>query len=93
MYVKVSVSTLGGIVMSALRIILTILLAIDCVALIVVVLMQQGKGQGLGALAGGNGDSYWERNKNRSAEGNLKKITRILAIVFFALAVVLNIQF
>ncbi len=79
--------------MSALRIIITILLAIDCVALIVVVLMQQGKGQGLGALAGGNGDSYWERNKSRSAEGNLKKITRVLAIVFFALAVVLNIPF
>lgn len=79
--------------MSAIRIVLTILLAVDCVGLIVVVLMQQGKGQGLGALAGGNGDSYWERNKSRSAEGNLKKITRILAIIFFALAVVLNIPF
>lgn len=79
--------------MSALRIILIILMAIDCIALVAVVLMQQGKGQGLGALAGGNGDSYWERNKGRSAEGNLKKITRILAIIFFVLAVVLNIQF
>ena len=85
--------TLGGSVMSALRIIISILLGIDCVALIVVVLMQQGKGQGLGALAGGNGDSYWERNKNRSAEGNLKKITRILTVIFFALAVILNIPF
>ena len=79
--------------MAALRIVLMILLALDCVGLVVVVLMQQGKGQGLGALAGGNGDSYWERNKNRSAEGNLKKITRILSIVFFGLAVVLNIPF
>ena len=79
--------------MSALRIILTIIMAVDCVAMIVVVLMQQGKGQGLGALAGGNGDSFWERNKNRSAEGNLKKITRILAIIFFVVAVILNIQF
>ncbi len=79
--------------MSALKIVFGILLAIDCVALIVIVLMQQGKGQGLGALAGGNGDSYWERNKNRSAEGNLKKITRILAIIFFALAILMNIPF
>ena len=79
--------------MGALRIVLTILLAIDCVALVVVVLMQQGKGQGLGALAGGNGDSYWERNKSRSTEGNLKKITRVLVVVFFALAVALNIPF
>lgn len=79
--------------MVALRIVLMILLALDCVGLIVVVLMQQGKGQGLGALAGGNGDSYWEKNKSRSKEGNLKKVTRVLAVVFFALAVVLNIPF
>lgn len=79
--------------MSALRIVLSILLLLDCVAMIVVVLMQQGKGQGLGALAGGNGDSYWERNKGRSEEGKLKKITRVLVIIFFALSVVLNIQF
>ncbi len=79
--------------MEALRIVLSILLGIDCVAMIIVVLMQQGKGQGLGALAGGNGDSYWEKNKNRSAEGNLKKITRVLAIIFFAISVILNIPF
>ena len=79
--------------MTALRIILTILMAIDCIAMVVVVLMQQGKGQGLGALAGGNGDSYWERNKNRSGQGRLKTITRVLAIIFFVLAIVLNINF
>ena len=36
-----------------IRTILTVLFAIDCIALVVVVLMQQGKDQGLGALAGG----------------------------------------
>ncbi len=78
--------------MDILKIVLTILLAIDCVAMVAVVLMQQGKGRGLGALAGGmTADTYWGKNKGRSKEGNLKKITRILAIVFFALAIVLNI--
>lgn len=81
--------------MEILDIILRIIFAIDCVALVVVVLMQQGKGQGLGALAGSmqTADTYWGRNKGRSKEGNLKRITRILAVVFFALAILLNINF
>ena len=78
--------------MDILKIIFTILLAIDSVAMIIVILMQQGKGQGLGALAGGlQMDSYWGRNKGRSKEGNLKKITRVLVVAFFALAIALNI--
>ena len=73
---------------------LTVLFAIDCIALVVVVLMQQGKDQGLGALAGGmTSETYWGKNKGRSAEGNLKKATRIMAILFIVLAVVLNMKF
>ena len=80
--------------MDIVKTILTILVAIDCVALVIVVLMQQGKNQGLGALAGGiSADSYWGKNKGRSKEGNLKKITRVLVVIFFALAVILNIRF
>ena len=83
----------GGKMAVVIRTILTVLFAIDCIALVVVVLMQQGKDQGLGALAGGMSDTYWGKNKSRSAEGNLKKATRIMAIVFIVLAVVLNIKF
>ena len=43
--------------MSTLRLVLTILYIIDCVFLLVVVLMQEGKSQGLGAIGGGN-ESY-----------------------------------
>ena len=45
--------------MQILRTILTILFVIDCIALTVVVLMQEGKSQGLGAIAGA-ADTYWE---------------------------------
>lgn len=80
--------------MDVLKIIFTILFAIDSVVMAVVILMQQGKGNGLGALAGGlTTDSYWGRNKGRSKEGNLKKLTRALVIIFFALAILLNINF
>ena len=56
--------------MEILRTILTVIYVIDCIALTVVVLMQEGKQQGLGAIAGIS-DTYWGRNKSRSAEGTL----------------------
>lgn len=78
--------------MGVLRILLTILFAIDCIALTVVVLMQEGKQQGLGTIAGA-ADSYWGKNKGRSMEGGLVKATTIMAILFFVLAAILNINF
>ena len=76
--------------MGALRLILTILFIIDCLVLTVVVLMQEGKSQGLGAIAGA-AESYWGKNKGRSMEGALVRITRVLAVGFNHLAIVLNI--
>ena len=78
--------------MQILRTILTILFVIDCIALTVVVLMQEGKSQGLGAIAG-PADSYWGYNKGRSMEGGLVKATTIMGVLFFVLAVVLNLNF
>ena len=76
--------------MSALRLILTILFILDCLVLTVVVLMQEGKSQGLGAIAGA-AESYWGKNKGRSMEGTLVKITRVLAVGFILLAIALNV--
>ncbi len=76
--------------MDVLKIVLTILFIIICVALTFLVLMQEGKSAGLGSI-GGMAESYWGRNKGRSMEGVLVKITRILAIGFIVLAVVLNL--
>lgn len=75
-----------------LEIILTILFAIDCVVLTVIVLLQEGKSAGLGALSGAS-DSYWGQNKGRSMEGALVKITRIAAILFVVLAIALNLKY
>ena len=78
--------------MNVVRMILTILFIIDCIALTIVVLMQEGKSAGLGSISGA-AESYWGKNKGRSMEGTLVKITRILAVLFFLLAAVLNIPF
>ena len=72
--------------------ILLILYIIDCIALTVVVLMQEVKQQGLGAIAGIS-DTYWRRNKSRSAEVTLIRATKIMAVLFIVLSVVLNMNF
>lgn len=75
-----------------IKTILTVLFVLVCIALTVIVLLQEGKA-GLGSLAGGNsGDSFWGKNKGRSAEGKLANITKILAVVFILLALLLNMN-
>ena len=74
-----------------LRIILSILFILVCIAIVVLVLLQEGKSAGLGALSGAT-ESYWGKNKSRSLEGMLGKITKYLAILFLLLAVVLNLN-
>ena len=78
--------------MEILRIVLTVLFVIDCIGLTVIILMQEGKSQGLGTIAG-MADTYWGRNKGRSIEGALVKTTKIMGILFFVLALVLNLNF
>jgi preprotein translocase subunit SecG len=76
--------------MEILKMVLMILFAIDCIALTAIVLLQEGKSAGLGSI-GGMADSYWGKNKSRSMEGTLVKITRVLAVLFIVFAVVLNL--
>ncbi len=73
---------------TVLKTIVTVAYIVICVALVIVVLMQEGKTSGLGAMSGA-ADTYWTKNKGRSAEGILVKITRVLAILFVVLSVVL----
>ena len=77
--------------MATLRTIVTIIFILICIVLTVLVLMQEGKAAGLGAISGA-AESYWGKNKGRSMEGALVKMTKILAVVFLILAVVLNIR-
>ena len=77
--------------MGALKIVLTALFIIVCIALVVLVLMQEGKSEGLGVISGA-AETYWGKNKGRSMEGQLVKITKILAVSFFVLAIILNLN-
>lgn len=77
--------------MGAFRIVLTVIFIIVCIALVVLVLMQEGKEQGLGSI-GGAAESYWGKNKARSMEGRMVTVTKVLAILFIVLAIVLNLN-
>lgn len=77
--------------MEVLRTILTVIYIIICVVLAAIVLMQEGKAAGLGAISGA-AESYWGKNKGRSMEGALVKLTRLLVIAFILIAVILNIK-
>ena len=78
--------------MEILRIVLTILFVIDCIGLTVIILMQEENLRDLEA------SPEWPRPtgeeiKGRSMEGALVKATRIMGVLFFVLALVLNLNF
>ena len=77
--------------MKALKIGLMIALAIVSILLTIIVLMQEGQEAGLGSIEG-MADSYWGKNKGRSAEGKLLMATRILGALFIILAAALNLS-
>lgn len=76
--------------MSVLDYVFGVIFILVCVALVVLVLMQEGKNQGLGAIQGTVENTYWGKNKGRSREGILKKITVGLSVLFVVFAIVLN---
>ena len=78
--------------MGILRIVLTVVFVLVSIALVVLVLMQEGKSAGLGAIAGA-AETYWGKNKGCSMEGTLVRLTKILAAAFILLAVILNLNF
>lgn len=71
--------------MGALEIVLGILLIFASLAIIVIVLMQKSREGGLsGAITGGS-DTFFGKNKSRTKEAILARVTKYVAIVFFVL--------
>ena len=51
------------------------------------------KQAGLTGAISGAADSYWGKNKGRSMEGKLEKATKVFVVLFFVIAIVLNMKF
>lgn len=73
--------------------VLTVIFVLICLLIAVVILLQEGKQAGLGGSISGAAETYWGKNKGRSMEGNLEKITKIAIVLFFVLSIVLNMSF
>ncbi len=78
--------------MSVLDYIVGVIFMLICAGLVVLVLAQEGKSQGLGAIQGTVENTYWGKNKGRSREGVFKKITICLSCLFIVVALVLNMN-
>lgn len=74
--------------MAVHEIILGIILLLLSVAIIVLVLLQEGKSAGLSGAIAGDAETFFGKNKSRTMESKLVLITKIIAISFFVLALV-----
>lgn len=68
--------------------VLIVLMALISIAIIVVVMMQEGETGGVSAISGSNNDTFFGKNKGRTKAQILKRITLILGAVMLVLSVV-----
>ncbi|MBP3810609.1 MAG: preprotein translocase subunit SecG [Saccharofermentans sp.] len=75
--------------MSALDIVLSILDIILGLTMVILFLVQEGNDQGMGAITGASNDSYYSKAKGQTLEERLKQATKIVAVLFAFMSVVL----
>ena len=76
--------------MNALEIVLGIVLMLFAIAIIIVILLQEGSQKNLGVVTGG-ADNFLSKNKARSVDAFLARWTKVIAIGFFVLVIVTNV--
>ncbi len=80
--------------MEVAKMIVTILYIIITLGLIAAVMFQKGKDAGMSGAIGGTGsDSFYGKNKGRTLNGILEKLTIVLAVLFIVAAIVLTVVF
>lgn len=78
--------------LSVLKLVLQIVYILVCIALVFIILKQEGKFGGLSGALTGSSETYWSKNKARSFEGKLELGTKWLAAAFIVLSVILNLK-
>ena len=77
--------------MDALKLIITILQLLCCIAIILAVLIQSGMSAGLSGAIGGVADSFLSKNKAKTMDAKLARATKWIGAVFLILTLVLLI--
>ena len=78
--------------MNALNYVVGVIFILVCAVLVILVLLQEGKSQGLGAIQGTVENTYWGKNKGLSTEGMMKKATVFLCALFIILSILLDMN-
>ena len=74
--------------------ILTVVYSILCVVLIIIVLSQTKEDSGASATdMGASANNFYEKNKGRTREGKIKKLTIALTILYFVLTIAIGILY
>ncbi len=76
--------------MSALEIVIGILVILVSIAVIAMIMLQQSRRRGVNGVISGGADTFLSKNKARTADAFLSKWTKILAAIFFVLALAGN---
>ena len=77
---------------TALKVILGIFYMLICLVLIIIILKQESKGDGLSSvITGENSESFFSKNKGLSKERFLSKLTVVLSVFFAVVAIVLSV--
>ena len=77
--------------MNAVLIIITVVQLLVALALILIVLFQSGKSAGLSGAISGAADTFLSKNKAKSVDAKLAKMTKWVAIVWIVLTLALCI--
>ena len=76
--------------MTTAQLIVSIIYFVVALGLIAVVMLQSGKSAGLsGAIGGGNNDTFLAKNKSKSADAKLARMTKWIAVLFMILTLVM----
>jgi preprotein translocase subunit SecG len=76
--------------MPIIQFIFGLILILFSVAITVVIILQEGHQQNMGAITGG-ADTFLSKNKARSVDAFLARWTKVIAVGFFVLVMVINI--
>lgn len=76
--------------MSPLMILLTVIYVVFCLFLVAVVLLQSGKSAGLSGAISGAADTFLSKNKAKTWDARLAKMTKWVAVAFMVLTLILS---
>lgn len=77
--------------MSGWEITFGVIIMLVSLFLIGVIMLQEGNSRGMGGMAPSSSDSYLENNKNRTFDAMLSRLTKLGAVLFFVLTILINI--